>query len=131
MLANCTFNEAIGTIASTQRRISLLKPLAELSKIQAAICQLPFESRTKEMRIVTIVCAVVTYTSVLLRFISRLVLAQTYGMDDWFILGATVSHPSPLFTVTRLMLEYQIADAVFTYYGTERKSFQRYYASRN
>jgi hypothetical protein len=39
----------------------------------------------------TIVCAAITYTSVLLRFITRLFLAQTYGMDDWFILAAAVS----------------------------------------
>ncbi|KAN0101513.1 hypothetical protein V8E51_012023 [Hyaloscypha variabilis] len=82
MLANCTFAEAI-----------------ELSKINAAICGLPFQSHNKELRVMTIICAAITYTSVLLRFITRLFVAQTYGMDDWFILAAAIS------------------DAVFTYYG--------------
>jgi hypothetical protein len=39
----------------------------------------------------TIVCAAITCTAVVLRFITRLFLAQTYGMDDWFILAAAVS----------------------------------------
>jgi hypothetical protein len=73
---------------------------AELSKIQAAICGLPFQSRNKELRVMTIVCAVITYTSVSLRFISRLFLAQTYGMDDWFILAAAVSSVLPFVSRT-------------------------------
>jgi hypothetical protein len=90
MLANCTFAEAIGNVLFNTRR-KLLTSLLELSKINAAICGIPFQSHNKELRVMTIICAAITYTSVLLRFITRLFLAQTYGMDDWFILAAAVS----------------------------------------
>lgn len=39
----------------------------------------------------TIICAIFTYTAVLLRFLSRILLAQTCGIDDWLILVAAVS----------------------------------------
>ena len=88
-----------------------LHGVAELSKIQGAVCGFPFESRNKELRIMTIVCAAITYTAVFLRFMSRLVLVQTFGIDDWFIVAAATS------------------DAVFTFYGVLRRSFSWHLAS--
>src|SRR5277367_4312971 len=62
----------------------------ELSKIQAAICEHPYESRSEQIRVTIIVGTTITYTAVLLRFISRYFLAQRFGLDDWFILAAIV-----------------------------------------
>jgi len=63
----------------------------ELSQIQAAICQRPFESQKRKIRILTIVCAVITNTAVLVRFATRIGLHQTFSVDDWFIAATIVS----------------------------------------
>jgi hypothetical protein len=61
-----------------------------LNKIQAAICQRPYESQNKKIRIMTIVTAVFTNTAAILRFATRISL-QIMGLDDLFIAGAVVS----------------------------------------
>ncbi len=65
--------------------------VAELSKVQADICERPNESHNEQLKIVIIVGGMITYTAVLLRFISLYLLAQIFGLDDWFILSAVVS----------------------------------------
>ena len=70
---------------------------AELDKVQAAICQRPYQSRNRLITVTTIVCGTITYTAVAIRLVSRYCLNQRYGMDDWFIIVAAVSPiPPPL-----------------------------------
>lgn len=63
---------------------------AALSKIQAAICGRPYETRNPMIRIMTIVCTCISNTAVLLRLATRYFLSQSMGGDDWFILAAVV-----------------------------------------
>ena len=56
-----------------------------LNKIQAAICQRPYESQNRKIRIMTIVCGIITNLAALLRFSTRFCLRHTLGSDDWFI----------------------------------------------
>jgi hypothetical protein len=74
----------------------LLQSFAEISKNRAAICGLPFQSHNKQLRIMTIICEIITYTALFLRFMSRLLLVQTFEMDDYFIIAAGVGHYSAL-----------------------------------
>src|SRR4051812_35065532 len=92
MMANCTLAETLGTYISMWEDglTDLLRVLA-LNKIQAAICQRPYESQNQKIRIMTIVTAVFTNTAALLRFVTRISLHQTMGLDDLFIAGAVVS----------------------------------------
>jgi hypothetical protein len=63
-----------------------------LNKIQAVICQRPHESKNGMIRTMTIVTTIITNTAALLRFITRISLHQTMGLDDLFIAGAVVSY---------------------------------------
>jgi hypothetical protein len=76
----------------------------ELSQIQAAICQRPFESQRRKIRIMTIVCAIITNTAVLVRFSTRLGLHQRFGVDDWFIAATIVSPYAFVIRVSLLTL---------------------------
>jgi hypothetical protein len=74
----------------------LLQSFAERSKTRAAICGLPFQSHNKQLRIMTIICEIITYTALFLWFMSRLLLVQTFEMDDYFIIAAGVGGHSAL-----------------------------------
>jgi hypothetical protein len=92
MLANCTLAETLCTyISMWGDRPTNRTGLIALSKIQAVICQRPYESQNRKIRIMTIVTTVVTNTAALLRFVTRISLHQTMGLDDLFIAGAVVS----------------------------------------
>lgn len=63
----------------------------DLSKIQAAICERPYQSQNKKIRIMTIICAIITNGAALTRFSTRILLNQSFDSDDWFIAAAVVS----------------------------------------
>jgi hypothetical protein len=96
MLANCTFAETLGEIPHPIQlwgnfyRVSQKYPRPGLQFVDFP------SSHTTELRIMTIICAIITYTALLLRFMSRLLLVQTFEMDDYFIIAAGVSHHSAL-----------------------------------
>ncbi|CZR64664.1 uncharacterized protein PAC_14562 [Phialocephala subalpina] len=85
-MANCTLAETL-----------------DLSKIQAAICERPYQSQNKKIRIMTIVCAIITNGAALIRFSNRLLLNQTFDSDDWFIAAAVLTEA--LFTTFGVQLE--------------------------
>lgn len=90
MMANCTLAETLGTYPNTDK-MHWLTTIQDLSKIQAAICERPYQSQNKKIRIMTIVCAVITNSAALTRFSTRILLNQTFDSDDWFIAAAVVS----------------------------------------
>lgn len=65
--------------------------VVEVDKVQAAICERPYESRNQMIRIMTIVCMTITYAVILIRIVTRYCLNQRFGMDDWFIILAAVN----------------------------------------
>jgi hypothetical protein len=95
MLANCTVAESLGGFRLLHIGQEMKLTHVELSKIQAAICERPYESHSRELKIMTIGSATIAYTAVLLRFISRYFHSQSLGLDDWFILAAVVSVSFP------------------------------------
>jgi len=62
-----------------------------MSKIHAAICDLPSESHVPILRRMTLICAIITHGSVILRLLSRYLFVHSFGMDDGFIVAAAVS----------------------------------------
>ncbi len=68
----------------------------ELSKIQAAICDVPFQIQNQGIMALTIICATIVTLAVIFRLTARYMLKQTYGMDDWFLLAAVVSSLSSI-----------------------------------
>ena len=49
------------------------------------------DDRSPQLIIPAIICLVVTYLAVVLRFYARYISKVRYGTDDWFILAALVS----------------------------------------
>jgi hypothetical protein len=65
--------------------------IAELAKIQAVVCDRPYESRNSQIRITTIACTIIGNIAVLSRLVSRFSLHRSFAWDDWFIIAAAVS----------------------------------------
>jgi hypothetical protein len=62
----------------------------DLAKVQAALCEFPFETQNQKLKIMTITCAILTYSVVSLRVATRFLLGQQLGKDDIFIVAAAV-----------------------------------------
>lgn len=84
LLAKCTLEESV-----------------EVDKVQAALCERPYQSRNHLIRVISIVTAVFSYTVISLRLATRYFLHQKYRWDDFFIIAAAG------------------ADAVFLNFGVE------------
>ena len=92
MLANCSLAETLDeylryTINLEDSRLNS----AGHAKIQAAVCDRPYESRNAQVKITTIVCTDIGNIAVLLRLASRFILNHSLTLDDWFIIAAVVS----------------------------------------
>jgi hypothetical protein len=92
----------------------------ELAKIQAAVCDRPYESQNLQIRILTIVCTIIGNIAVLSRLASRFFLNHSLALDDWFIIAAAVSQLPPILGYTYLTPSHQISEAIFAYFGVQR-----------
>ena len=63
----------------------------EVSKTTAAICERPYESRNRELVIITLTTGILTRVAVLLRLASRLWIQHGLGPDDWVIILALIT----------------------------------------
>ncbi|KAG0646944.1 hypothetical protein D0Z07_6289, partial [Hyphodiscus hymeniophilus] len=95
MLANCTLEEAIGEYTPEKlwedAKELELTLCAELDKVQAAICERPYQSRNRLIRVTSIACLFLTYTAVIMRLGTRYYLHQNYRLDDLFIVLAAIT----------------------------------------
>jgi hypothetical protein len=95
--------------------------VAELDKVQAEICERPAQSRNQMIRIMTIVCMTITYTTIAIRLITRYCLNQQFWMDDWFIIAVAVKYNHSLLVAWWLICSPKVTDFVFTYFGIQCK----------
>jgi hypothetical protein len=93
---------------------------AGLAKIQATVCDRPYESRNAQIRITTIVCTVIGNIAVLLRLASRFILNHSLALDDWFIIAAAVSQLPPVLVYDYLTPSHQISEGLFAYFGVQK-----------
>lgn len=93
VLKTCNVTDQYGMLWQNSRiKLSLTSLIAATSVRQEIICKgMPTDSRTKDIVTTFIILAVVTYPIVVLRIISRWVIAHKIWWDDWCILLATVS----------------------------------------
>ncbi|KAL3427262.1 CFEM domain-containing protein [Phlyctema vagabunda] len=68
MQANCTLAESL-----------------QLSRTNAAICQIPYETKLPMLITMTIICSTLAWGSIIARLATRFILHQKYGLDDLFI----------------------------------------------